>query len=737
MTDHNGRITQLPGLSGVSDDDLEEPVERVEFDFDLDPGGDRSRREFLQILGAGLLIAVTADVAIAQVPPRGRRGGGGTSGRSPVTLAARLHIGKDGLITVMTGKVECGQGARAELTQAAAEELRVDVDRVRLVMADTALVPDDGGTSGSRSTPSSVPAIRQGCAAARDLLTAWRRGGGTSMPARSRCVTAGRSTAPPGARSPTRTWPRTRMPLRSFAAVVPPSVKLMPVDRWKVLGTSVPRPNGRDVVTGSHPYPSDITRPGMLYGKILRRPSYGAKLVSVDLGPAQELPGVVAVQDNDFVGVAAPTTLRAEEALDAIARTARWETAPHPASAELDAYLRQNARGGIPKNPFAAEVSRAARSLRQTYHVAYVQHCPMEPRAAVAEWADGKLTVWTASQQPFGVRGELARAFRPDRRPRPGDHPGLRRRVRGQALGRMRRRGRPAGEGGRHAGPPVWTRAEEFTWAVFRPAAVIDVEASLDESGTLTSWHFLNINSGSQEVQTPYRTGKSEGRFVESSPPLRHGSYRALAATANTFGRECFMDELAAAAGRDPLEFRLAHLEPGRLRDVLEEAARRFDWSSRSKRSEPDVGVGLACSTDKGSFVAACVEVAVDREQGKIHVKRVCQAYECGKIINPRNLLSQVKGGLIMGLGPALREEMRFEGGKMLNASLSRYRVPRFADVPELEIHLLDRPDLPSVGAGETPVIAVAPAIANAVFAATGVRIRAMPIRWPGSREEV
>jgi isoquinoline 1-oxidoreductase len=730
-------ITQLPGLLGSSDDDLEEPVERVEFDFDLDLEDDRSRREFLQILGAGLLIAVTADVSSAQAPARGRRGGGGTSGRSPVTLAARLHIGKDGLITVLTGKVECGQGARAELTQAAAEELRVDVDRIHLVMADTALVPDDGGTSGSRSTPSSVPAIRQGCAAARDLLTAvaarrWNVDAGALEVRDGRATdgASGRSLAYSDLASDEDAQ-------RSFAAVVPPSVKLMPVDRWKVLGTSVPRPNGRDVVTGAHSYPSDISRPGMLYGKVLRRPSYGAKLVSVDLGPAQKLPGVVAVRDNDFVGVAAPTTLRAEEALDAIAGTARWETAPHPASSELDQYLRQNARGGIPKNPFAAELSRAARSLRQTYHVAYVQHCPMEPRAAVAEWADEKLTVWTASQQPFGVRGELARAFRlTDDRVRviiPDFGGGFGGKHSGECAVEAARLAKAAGA-------PVrlqWTRAEEFTWAAFRPAAVIDVEASLDESGVLTSWHFLNINSGSQEVQTPYRTGKSDGRFVESSPPLRHASYRALAATANTFGRECFMDELAVAAGRDPLEFRLAHLEPGRLRDVLEEAARRFDWSSRSKRLEPNVGAGLACSTDKGSFVAACVEVAVDREEGKIHVTRVCQAYECGKIINPKNLLSQVKGGLIMGLGPALREEMRFEGGKMLNASLSRYRVPRFADVPELEIHLLDRPDLPSVGAGETPVIAVAPAIANAVFAATGVRIRKMPIRWPGSREEV
>jgi isoquinoline 1-oxidoreductase len=264
---------------------------------------------------------------------------------------------------------------------------------------------------------------------------------------------------------------------------------------------------------------------------------------------------------------------------------------------------------------------------------------------------------------------------------------------------------------------------------------LIDVEASLDASGALTSWYHLNINSGGNAVQTPYRVGRSECRFVGSEPPLRHGSYRGLAATANTFGRECFMDELAAAAGRDPLEFRLAHLDKGRLRDVLEDAARRFDWASRSKKKEPNVGVGLACGTEKGSFVAACAEVTVDREHAAIAVTRVCQVFECGKVLNPANLVAQVKGCIIMGLGPALSEEMRFHEGKILNAAFGRYRVPHFADVPELEVHLLDRPDLPSAGGGETPLIAIAPAIANAVHAATGVRVRTMPIRLPRSND--
>jgi isoquinoline 1-oxidoreductase len=381
----------------------------------------------------------------------------------------------------------------------------------------------------------------------------------------------------------------------------------------------------------------------------------------------------------------------------------------------------------VPKNPFPDELAAAGKVLHQTYHVPYVQHAPLEPRTAVAEWEAGKLTVWTATQNPFGCHSELVRAL-------------------GLANDRVRVivPDFGGGFGGKHmpdapleaarlakaAGKPVlvrWTRQEEFTWAYFRPAAVIDIEASLDAKGTLTSWHFININSGGAAVDTPYRAGKHKSQFVQSDSPMRQGSYRTLAATANNFARECFMDELAAAAGSDPLRFRLAHLANPRLQAVLETAAKRFDWAGRVKKKDPSVGVGLACGTEKGSYVAACVEIAI--REGEILVRRVCEVFECGAVINPDNLVSQVQGCIIMGLGPALREEMRFENGKVLNASFGSYLVPRFQDVPELDIHLLDRPDLPSAGGGETPIIAIAPAIANAVFHATGERIRRMPIR--------
>src|SRR6185369_13131887 len=218
-----------------------------------------------------------------------------------------------------------------------------------------------------------------------------------------------------------------------------------------------------------------------------------------------------------------------------------------------------------------------------------------------------------------------------------------------------------------------WTRQEEFTWAYFRPAALIDVEASLSPEGAITSWHFININSGGSAMDTPYHIAKARSHFVNSDAPLRHGSYRALASTANNFARESFMDELAAAAGADPLAFRLAHLENPRLRAVLETAAERFGWKDSAKKKTPNSGVGLACGTEKGSFVAACAEIAI--ESGRILVRRVCEVFECGAIINPTNLYSQVQGAIIMGLGPALREEMQFENGAILNPGLRHFRT--------------------------------------------------------------
>ncbi len=702
--------------------------------YDLDdeqrPTSQVSRRGFLQLLGAGLLITATDGVSF------GERGG--TGGRGSGTVAARVHIDQDGRITIMTGKVEIGQGSRAQLTQAAAEELRVPVNQIQLVMGDTALVPDDGVTAGSRTTPSTVPVVRRAAAAARELLTdmacqRWKvnrsevkvREGAVAHAATGRTMSYAELA-------------RAEDIAKAFEKNIPPDVQVTPVSEWQVLGTSVPRPNRRDLVTGAHRFPSDIVRPNMLYGKILRPPSYGATLTEVDLAEAKSMDGVVVVREGDFVGCAAPTSFRAAQALRAIARTASWKTAPHPSSKELFSYLKEHAqpagggrRGsrGETSGSVKDEGERTGKVLRAVYEAPYIQHVPMEPRAAVAEWNDGKVTVWTGSQAPFGVHSQLAQAFGID-----------------SAKVRVIMPDMGGGFGGKHtgevaveaarlakaAGRPVslrWSREEEFVWAYFRPAAVIEIQGELDGNGSLVSWDFTNINSGGAAIASPYEVPNKRTQFVGSDPPLRQGSYRCLAATANNFARESFMDELAAAAGADPLAFRLAHIKDPRLRAVLETAAKRFDFSERKEKSHPDVGVGLACGTEKGSYVAACVEVRLDRKGGRIDVRRVCEVFECGAIQNPDNLRSQVEGCIVMGLGGALTEEIQFENGKVLNATFAKYRVPRFADVPELDIHLLNRPDLPSAGGGETPIIAIAPAIANAVFQATGIRIRRMPIR--------
>jgi isoquinoline 1-oxidoreductase len=707
-----------PAIAEIDYDELLEPVR---FTFALD------RRNFVQMLGAGVLITAWGAPALGQ--RRGRRGGGGFRGGPPPAISARIHFGDDGTITVLSGKVDGGQGARGEIAQAAAEELRVAFDRVRVQLADTSSVPNDGSSAGSRTTPSTVPAVRQAAAAMRELLIE-QAAKDFDVDRGALQLKDGKIRHDPTNRSFTYAEAAKSEALADRLAQQPPAdIELTPPEDWQVLGKPQKAAAGRDKVLGRHAYPSDIKRPGMLYGAVLRSPDYRAKLVSVDVAQAQAMEGVIAVEDSDFVGVAAATSFAARQAIEAIAAKAKWKSEPLPASGEeLYSYLRENVEGGAPANPFEGEAA-AGKSLQATYTAAYVQHAPLEPRTAVAEWENGKLTVWTATQNPFGVRGELAGAFR-----LPEDSVRVIVPDFGSAYG-GKHTGETAVEAARlaqAAKKPVmlrWTRAEEFTRAYFRPAAVIDVAASLDAEGRVATWWHLNINSGGSSIESPYAIAKKESRPVESRPVLRHGSYRALASTANSFARESFMDELAAAAGADPLEFRLAHLQDARLRAVLEEAAKRFQWAERVKRKEPNRGVGLACSLDKGSYVACCAEVEVDRAQGAIHVRHVCQAFDCGPVLNPDNLRNQVEGAIIMGLGPVLREEMQLADGAIKNASFVRYRVPHFKDVPTIDIHLMNRKDVEPAGAGETPIIVIAPAIGNAVFQATGIRLRGMPLK--------
>jgi isoquinoline 1-oxidoreductase len=458
------------------------------------------------------------------------------------------------------------------------------------------------------------------------------------------------------------------------------------------------------------------------------------------------MPGVTVIKDAPrsapptspapFIGVLAASQHTARAALAAI--DADWQEPAGPQPDGLDAYLREHPEDGVGWGaPFRTQsgdpdATLASGDIRMEAHysAAYIAHVPLEPRAALARWDDGRLTVWTATSTPFRARKELAAEF------------GL-----AEADVQVIVPDFGGGFGGKHgaavaleaarlaraAGRPVkvaWSRAEEFTAGYLRPAAVIDVASSATREGRITAWSFTDIHAGQAGLATPYRIEHQRLAYQPASAPLARGSYRALAATANNFARESHMDELAAALGADPVAFRLRHLDDERLAAVLTAAADAIGWAGQP---EAGTATGIALGREKDGRVATAARVRVAAD-GTLTLLRLVTAVDCGAVVHPDGLVNQVEGAVVMGLGPALFERIDFAAGRILNGSMTGYRVPRLADVPaDVEVILLDQPDQPPVGGGEAPLIAVAPAIANAIDRACGVRLRSMPL-VPGGR---
>ncbi len=709
-----------------------EPALPLEIDgapWDL---GDFAQAPMFATLGDGLLAIAAADDG---------------DGAWTTSRGGWVHIGVGGSVTAATGKVEGGQGTRRALALLVGEELGVPAGAVRLVMGDTDACPFDLGTFGSRSIPDAAPLLRAAASAAREAL---QEAAADPLGARAGALSVadGAVRGPTGA--PAIGWDVLLAGCQRVVRVTAGAAAPVVATAWRAAGPPSPVASARGAVLGIRRYPADLTRPGMRHGAILRAPALGARLLRVVTRAAEAIEGVAVIRDGDFAGTVAADPASAARARDRL--EAEWTAAPPttgagpgddgPAGASelatfLRAHIRDEAAGGErwrgPVDESAGDPDQALAAaptrLVSTYTTAYLAHVPLEPRSAVAEWRDGRLTVWVGSQTPFPIRSQLAAAL------------GL-----AETSVHVVVPDFGGGFGGKHggavaleaarlaraAGSPVrvqWSRAEEFTAGYLRPAAVIDVAVGADGSGTPVAWSMTTLNAGAEGIRTPYRVPNRRVRFRPTAAPLAQGSYRALAATANHFARESHMDELARELGADPVAFRQRHLTDARLRAVLATAAERFGW--HRPPSGPGTGRGIAVGLEKEGRVVTAAEVAV-AGSGQLTIVRLLTAYECGAVVDPANLANQIEGATVMGLGGALFEAIAFRDGRILNASLAHYRVPRLGDVPPIEVVLCDRPDLPSVGAGETPIVAVAPAIANAIRDATGVRLRSLPLAPDG-----
>ncbi len=686
------------------------------------------RRNFFKIFGAGLAIfAVVKNVSAMQETAPGPRGY--HPEELPKDIGAWLHIGEDGKVTGFVGKAEIGQNVRTSLAQTLADELRVPFDSVELVLADTALTPFDAGTFGSRSTPTMTPQLRKMAAAARNLLVE-KAAKQWNVPADGLLAGDGKISDPASGKS----LRYAELVREDFWHDAPPlKEKTKPASQWTIAGQPVPKVDARAFVTGAHRYSTDLRPAGLLYGTILRPPSFGATLVSYDDSAAKGMKDVVLVHDGDFIAAAAPTVAGAEAALAKV--SVHWKEVPQISDKEIFTYLKNNAEPTQnehfrnAKGSVADGLAAAAHKLEASYTVAYIAHAPLEPRAAVAQWDGGKLTVWMGTQRPFAVRDDLADAFHVTEKdvrvivPDTGSaYGGKHTSDAGLEAARLARAaaGRPV--------KLVWTREEEFTWAYFRPAGVIEVKSGIAADGKLTAWDYHNYHSGMSGIETPYEVANQVTQYHQVPLVLRCGSYRGLAATANHFARETQMDSMAHLAAMDPLQFRLANLSDARMRAVLEAGAKAFGWPRQ--KTEEGQGFGMAAGNEKGSYVATFAEISVNPKTKTIGVIKLVEAFECGAIVNPDGLRNQVIGAMIQGLGGALFEAIHFQDGRITNAHFASYRLPRFRDVPEIEAILLDRKDIPSAGAGETPIMAVAPAIGNAYYDATKLRLTSLPLQF-------
>ncbi len=684
------------------------------------------RRDFIRLLGGGIIVLFNADLSDLLGQEARTRG-------YPTDFNAYLRIAGDGRVTVYSGKIEMGQGIVTSLAQMAADELAVPLDSIDMVMGDTALCPFDNGTYGSMSTRFFGPALRAAAAEAKAVLVtlasehlkappdALRVEDGIVFLASDRNIRVTFGQLAKG---------------QKIVRKLDGKAVVKSVSEFHVMGRPEKRRDARAKVTGKAQFAGDIRLPGMLYAKILRPPAHGATFKNVDTSAAARLPGVVVVSEGGMVAVLHADPEAAEKALALV--KADFDV-PKPAFDDKSVFTHLLSVAGDgeerEKKGDLAEGEKKSVSLFEGKYVnGYGAHAPIETHTALARLEGGTMTIWASTQTPFPNQQAIAQAIGSAVENVRVITPFV-----GGGFGGKSGGGLQAIEAAKLAkatGKPVqvcWSRAEEFFLDSFRPAAVVRIRSGIDGAGRICLWDYQVYAAGSRSSEqfydVPNNLIRTYGRWGGDTPKMHlfaTGPWRAPGANINVFARESQIDTMAAKARIDPLEFRLNNTSDKRMRGVLEAAAGRFGWKKAAAPSKR--GVGVACGIDAGTYVALMAEVRVDAATGSVKVGRIVCAQDMGVVINPDGAKMQMEGCVMMGLGYTLSEEVRFNGGQILTRNFDAYEVPRFSGMPEIETVLVKNDELTPQGGGEPAIVPVGAVVANAIFDATGARLFQMPM---------
>ena len=680
-------------------------------------------------------------------------------------LSAWLRINADGTVTLMIGKVELGQGNVTAVAQVCADELGIDLERLKIISGDTALVPNEGVTAGSQSMPNCAPAVQQASAEVREILlglAATKLG----QPVDGLKINDGTITAANG-KSVTYWILVTGKELEHEATGV---AKLRPMSEHRYIGKSIPRLDIPGMMTGAAVYVQDMKPKGTVFGSVVRPPAYGGKLTELDTTAVKKMPGVIKiVRDGSFLGVVAEREEQATAAASALGKAAKWKVEKLPAGTKgifdwlTSAKTDDKEILSKPRNGGAAP----AKVIEATYLRPYQMHGSIGTSAAIAQLGDdGVMTIHTHSQSVFDTGEAIAELVGIDKRKVHCIH------VPGSGCYGHNLADDAAADAALLAvavpGKPVklqYTRAQEHEWEPYGSAMVIKTKAGLDGDGNVLDWNFElwstphgtrpsgkagNLLSGlylKKPFKQPvpenggppnYSADRNAIAFYEfpgqsvvthfiTDMPLRVSSTRSLGAYANIFAIESFMDELAHAAGVDPVDYRLRFLKDERARDVLTKCAGKFDWTGYEKKENRGRGIAFGRYKNYAAFVAVAVEVEISPRNGRIHVVRAVAANDSGHMINPDGIANQIEGGLIQSLSWTLKEEVKFDETGVLSNDWKSYPILTFTEVPSVDVVLIDRPGEPYLGTGEAAQGPTSAAVANAVFDATGARLRRLP----------